>query len=221
MKDTLQFLKDLKKNNNRDWFNDNKPRYQASKDEFTNFMQEVATHMNEFDQIDPKFPKVFRIFRDVRFGKDKTPYKTSWGASMQRDGADKRGGYYVNISPGDNFIGGGFWGPESADLLHIRKQIAQDPESFKKAIEYPDITNYFEGLGGEKVKTAPKGFDKEDPAIEYLKFKHFLLHHNFSDKDVVSKNFAKSVAEGLAKMRPFFDYMSDILSTDLNGLPLV
>ena len=118
-------------------------------------------------------------------------------------------------------IAGGFFGPEPADLLHIRKQIQQEPDQLQKIIDHPDVISFFGGLTGEQVKTSPRGFDKDDPALPLIKYKHFLLKHNFSDSEVISDDFSDKVKEGFAKMRPFLDYMTGILTTDLNGEPII
>lgn len=220
MKTTFQFLKKVKANNNREWFQENKPLYDSALEEMKSFMGEVLAEMEKHDQIEGK-GKLFRIYRDVRFSKDKSPYKSNWSGSFKRATNSLRGGYYFRIEPGNTMIAGGFFNPNSADLLHIRKQISIDPDPLRKVLNQKAFKTYFGELRGEQVKTTPKGFDKEDPALDLLKFKQFIVRHQFTDKEVLDPGFARQLAKGFQKMRPYFDYMTDILITDLNGLSRV
>lgn len=220
MQKTIEFLKKLKQNNNRDWFAANKESYQASLDEVKAFVGKLNEQMNTHDHIDGT-GKIFRIYRDVRFSEDKTPYKVSWSGSFRRATAHLRGGYYFHLESGNTFIAGGFFGPNAQDLLHIRKQIAQDPDPLRDILNAKSFKNYFGTMTGEQVKTAPKGFSKDDPAIDLLRFKQFVIKHYFKDEEVLAPGFHKFMSSGFQKMRPFFDYMTGILTTDLNGIPLV
>ena len=222
LKICLQFLSTLKKNNNREWFNENKSQYLAAHEQLVRFADELLEKMNVHDQIETQSGKksLFRIYRDVRFSKDKTPYQTHFSGGFRRATQQLRGGYYFRIEPGNSLIAGGFWGPSPDDLKHIRQQVAQDDATLREILSNKKIKSYFGELVGEQVKTAPKGFSKDDPAIDLLRFKQFILTHNFSDEEVVSANFLKKVDQGFKNIRPFFDYMSEILTTDLNGTPL-
>lgn len=220
MQTTLEFLKALKHNNNRDWFAANKEMYQASLDEVKAFLGKLSSQMNNHDHIEGA-GKIHRIYRDVRFSANKAPYKTGWGGSFRRATAQLRGGYYFHIEPANTFIAGGFFGPNPKDLLHIRKQIAQDPGVLRAILNSKPFKNYFGTLKGQQVKTAPKGFAKDDPDIDLLRFKQFMVQHHFDDKEVQAAGFYKSMSSGFQKMRPFFDYMTSILTTDLNGISLV
>ena len=218
MKEVFEFLLDLRSNNNRDWFQSHRIQYDSAFRAMKNFQQEVAEALAAYDVLDPAKTKLYRIYRDVRFSKDKTPYKSSWSMSFARAGADRRGGYYLQISPGQgSFIATGFWGPNASDLLHLRKQISQDPEFLQKALESPDLKEYFGDLQGDAVKTAPKGFDKNDPAIGLIRYKQFILTHNFTDSQVLNTSFAEDVAVGFSKAGPFLHAMTEMLTTDLNG----
>jgi len=216
---TLKFLKDVKSNNNKDWFDENKPRYVEAKDNMNEFMQSVMNKLNETDVIDGY--KVYRIYRDVRFSKDKTPYKTYLHAYLKRSGAARRGGYWVGIEPGNTQIGGGFYGPEKDDLLRIRKEFEADSKTINQILKHPEFVSAFGELKGEGLKTAPKGFDKEHPNIELIRMKQYYAMRPFSDKEVTSDSFQDSVLETFHAIRPFFDYMSDVLTTDLNGRSLL
>lgn len=220
-KASFDFLTRLSKNNNRDWFNAYKPEYQQHHEEMKTFLEEVKSHMHQHDHIDDNKCRVYRIYRDVRFSKDKTPYKSNWSASLTRATDALRGGYFFSLSPGRSMIAGGFWGPNKEDLLHIRRQISQDPEPLRQVIESAAFQKAFGAIEGEQLKTAPKGFEKEDPAIDLLRYKQFVLRRELTDAEVLSPDFAKTISEGFRDMRPFFDYMTDILTTDLNGMSLV
>ncbi|MDX1629607.1 MAG: DUF2461 domain-containing protein [Fulvivirga sp.] len=220
MKKTLDFLKKVKKNNNREWFNENKAAYLQSEEELKSFVHQVAAKMSAHDVIDPDGTKIYRIYRDVRFSNDKTPYKKHRAAHFKRFGADRRGGYYLHIEPGNNFIAGGFWRPSSDDLLLMRKHIEQDAEPLRDILNQKGLKNYFGEMVGDKVKTAPKGFSRDHPAIDLLQYKGYILTHEFTDDEVVDPHFAQEVSDGFRNMRPFLDYMTEIVTTDLNGVPL-
>ena len=162
-----------------------------------------------------------RIYRDTRFSKDKTPYKAGWSCAFKRATTERRGGYYFHIEPGNNLIAGGFWGPEPKDLKLIRDQIAQDDEPLRELLDNKDFKSYFGQLEGEQVKSAPKGFKKDHPAINLLKYKQFMVVKYFKDEEVLKSDFASVVANGFIRMRPFHDYFSYILTHDLNGVSLL
>ncbi|MCA6078561.1 DUF2461 domain-containing protein [Fulvivirga sedimenti] len=221
MKNTLQFLSRLKSNNNREWFEKNKKQYEISNDETKALAASLESLIREFDELEPSGTKIYRIYRDVRFSNDKTPYKITRSMSFTRAGEERRGGYYVQIQPGQSFLATGFWGPEPADLLHIRKQISQDSEQLRKVLDGKSFKSYFGELYGDQLKTAPKGFEKDDPAIDLLRYKQFILTHSFTDEEVLAPNFASLVAAGYKKAMPFLNCMTEMLITDLNGVPLI
>ena len=222
-KENLTFLQSLAENNNREWFEANRKNYETAKEEVALFADEVLTHLRKFDVIsNPSGKKsLFRIFRYVRFSKDKTPYKTNWSGYFRRSGEERRGGYYFSIAPGNTFIGGGFWGPNKEDLLLLRQQIEGDSSPLREVLTSKKFTSYFGKLLGEQLKTAPKGFDKESPEIDLLRYKQFYVQHNFSDEEVLSDEFPKLVADGFQNLLPFFDVMTEYLTTDLNGEPTI
>lgn len=215
-KKSLTFLKELSANNNRDWFTDNKPRYEAAKDEFKTFMNEVLHDFSDADQIEKL--KIFRIYRDVRFSKDKTPYKPFLSASMTREGKYRRGGYYFSFQPDNHFVGGGFWNPESKDLKYIREGILREEDKYRKLIASDNVKEYYGGVQGDAVKTAPRGFDKTHPAIELIRNKQFLLSKTFNDKVALSSEFKDILVDSYKKMMPYFDFISEILVFDENGI---
>lgn len=218
-KEAFKFLRAIKKNNNREWFEKNKKDYKNHFEAFKSFGEDVKEGLNKKDVIDKV--KAFRIYRDVRFSKDKTPFKTNFAMGWQREGKSRRGGYYLHVQPGNSFAGCGFFSPEPKDLLHIRKQIQQDPAPLRKILKSAGIKKTFGELLGDKVKSSPKGFDKNDPAIDLLRYKQFFFMHEFSDAEVQSDNFDKEVVKVLNKTRPYLNYMTDILTTDLNGVSLI
>lgn len=217
-KSTLNFLKDLEKNNNRPWFHDNKDRYELVKENAKSFLEGMVSEMNKVDDIEKS--KLFRIYRDVRFSKDKTPYNTQVKFSMGRAKPHLRGGYFLAIGHKESFIAGGFWNPESKDLKLIRDNIAADPKRFEKSFGYKKFKDHFGTLQGDTLKSAPKGFDKEHPAIEHLRRKQFIFTKKYTTKEVLDKHFYKQVVKDYKVVRPFYDYMSDILGHDMNGVPL-
>lgn len=223
MKGTLEFLKKLDKNNNRVWFQENKAMYEKSHEEMVDFAERLLVEMNKHDVIESSSAKrsLFRIYRDVRFGKDKTPYKTNWGGGIRRSGQERRGGYYYEIGPNRSFVMGGFFGPNKEDLLNIRKQIAQDADSLRGILKSKKFKDFFGKLHGSQLKTAPRGFDKDHPEIDLLRYKQFTLRHHFTIEEVTDKNFPVIVSFAFKQMRPFLDYMSEILTTDLNGQSLL
>ncbi len=223
MKKTFEFLNNLDKNNNREWFQSHKDQYTSSHEEMIAFAERLIAEMNKYDIIQTISGKksLFRIYRDVRFGKDKTPYKTNWGGFMKRATAERRGGYYYQVDPKGSFVMGGFFGPNSQDLLHIRKQLEQEADPMREILESNAFTSFFGELLGEQVKTAPKGFDKTHPNIDLIRYKQFMLRHDFTKEEVLHDDFHVVVAKAFTRMRPFLDCMSEILTTDLNGQSLI
>ncbi len=222
-KENLAFLQLLGKNNNRDWFHAHKSEYVQHHENAIAFADSVLEKMNGHDNIETLSGKksLFRIYRDVRFSKDKSPYKTHWGGGLKRATKQLRGGYYFHIQPGgQSFVGGGFWAPNKEDLFRFREEIASDAEELRAIINSKEIQTTFGALYGEQLKTAPKGFDKDHPDIDLLRFKQFVFIKKFSDEEVLEAQFDAVVNETFKKLRPFLDLMSDVLTTDSNGSPL-
>lgn len=217
----LTFLSELAENNNREWFEEHKLRYKEEQNLFNDFGNAVLEGLQQVDKIEKM--KVYRIYRDVRFSKDKTPYKTNRTLNYIREGEALRGGYYMHIAPGNSFIGAGFFDPNPADLLRIRKEFEMDDQEIR------DIMNnkaFVKAFGNQfephnQVKTAPKGFSKEHPAIDLIKNKTFFFKQQFTDTQIQKTNFSDEVLKSYKLLRPFLDYMSDVLTTDLNGVSLL
>ena len=218
-KSTIDFLKTIRENNNKPWFEANKDLYLAAKDDFKNFAEDLRSLMDKHDHLEKH--KIFRIYRDVRFSKDKTPYKSNMSLGFTRATKALRGGYYLHVEPNNIFAGGGFWGPESKDLKRIRDEFAASDKEIRSIISRPEFIKYFGELKGDEVKTAPRGYDKEHPAIDLIRKKQFVVMRSFTQKDVLSKNFAEEVNNTFKAMRPFFDYMSDVLTTNINGESII
>lgn len=217
-KKSITFLKNITKNNNREWFQKNKPKYEEAKADIQSFIDSLENEMNKHDLIEGH--KLFRIYRDVRFSKDKTPYKTNFALSFKRGTAKLRGGCYVQIEPNCAYVAGGFWNPNPADLKRIRQEIEMDDKPLRKIIGSAKFKNFFGSLEGVEVKTAPKGFDKNHAAIDLIRKKQFLVSRKIPISVVTSDKFVKEVNNTFKAMRPFFNYMSEVLTTDINGTPL-
>ena len=220
-KTTFQFLKDLQKNNDRDWFTAHKPTYEKAKDNAKAVFTAILNKLQNHDEIEKS--KMMRIYRDVRFSKDKTPYKAHFANSYSRLGKELRGGYFLRIRPGESFLAGGFWEPSKEDLFRIRKEIELDASEIKSVLE---SKNYKKHFGGEfesfnELKTAPRGFDKEHKDVNLLRKKGFIAVRNFTDAEVLSPNFINEVNESYKALRPFFNLFSDILTTNLNGESII
>jgi uncharacterized protein (TIGR02453 family) len=216
---TLQFLHDLSENNNRDWFMANKGRYESAQEQMKLFVKAIQGALNETDHIEEA--TLFRIYRDVRFSKDKLPYKNNFGMGFTRATKRLRGGYYLHIEPGASFAGGGFWQPEAADLKRMRDEFVMDDQSIRQIMANTTFKQYFGTIQGDELKTAPRGYDKESPALDLIRKKSFTVQRSFSDAEVLSESFLQEVKLTFEAMRPFFDYMSLVLTTDLNGESVV
>ncbi len=216
---SLDFFAQLKENNHRPWFEAHKPAYLQAKQEIEALMQQVQRNLDETDVIE--YAKLFRIYRDVRFSKNKLPYKGYLGGYFRRFGADRRGSYAFDIEPGLSRAGGGFFGPKAEDLLRIRREFELDGDSIRQIVEAPEFVQHFGELQGDGVKTAPRGFDKTHPNIHWIRKKQFYAYKTFADSEVIRPDFADQMTETFLAIRPFFDYMTDVLTTDSNGVSIL
>ena len=217
--DIFTFYKDLDKNNNREWFESHKPRFKALESEVKDFNEIVKFGLEETDDIEKV--KMFRIYRDVRFSKNKTPYKTHFGVSFHRKKPNLRGSYYMHLAPQNSFIASGFWNPNPMDLLRIRKDLEMDAQELRDVITDFTFKKVWGELQGDVVKTSPKGFNIDHPNIDLIRHKQFLFIKRFDDKSVLSSEFQKEVIKSFSAIRPFFDLMTNVLTTDLNGVSLL
>jgi len=221
IQDNFKFLKALKENNVREWMTENKSWYLKNEELLKSFYKDVEIGLNNFDQIEKT--KVFRIHRDVRFSKNKTPYNVHRSASFSREGAYRRGGYYLRIEPnGKSRMAGGFFNPNPVDLLRIRKEFELDAEPIRAILNNKAFKAAFNGLvTNNQVKTAPRNFNVDHPAIDLIKNKCFVVGHSFTDQEVLATDFKENLLAHYRLLIPFFDYMSDVLTTDLNGESLI
>lgn len=210
---TFKFLKDLKKNNNKPWFDAHKKEYEAAKADFENL---VTAILDKLGKTEPAFKEqkakdcVFRIYRDVRFGKDKTPYKSHMAAVFSRGGKKDMGaGYYLHVEPGHMFLGGGMWMPDGPSLKKIRQEIDYNLKDFNKILNNAAFKKTFpKGIEGEQLKTLPQGYTIDNPAIEYLKMKSFVAGCKLEDKALVDKNAAATCVKVFNTMKPFVDFLN-------------
>lgn len=217
---SLDFLEALKQQNEREWFNEHKAEFLIEQQLVEQFADYLLQGLNLHDVIETASGKksLYRLYRDIRFSKDKTPFKTYWAGSFRRAGKQRRGGYYYHLEKGNSFVAGAFWGPSAEDLRLIRADIAFDGGALRQIISTESFVAHFGSLQGEQLKTAPKGFESSHPDIDLLRYKQFLLIRRFSDAELLSDNFAVLVDEAFRAMRPFLDYMSSVLSGDANGI---
>lgn len=212
---TIDFLKKIKVNNNRDWFISNKSAYIEAKENFEAFIQQIINRIVLFDSdlkgIEVK-NCVYRFNRDIRFTNDKSPYKSHFGAYIVKGGkknGDKCAGYYIHVEPGNSLIAGGAYMPPAPWLSEIRQKIDYDPDRFILIINSKEFKKYFGTIMGEKLKKAPKGFPNEHPNIELLKYKSYLLSNEVGDKFVTSSDFFEYIIKVLKAMKPFNDFLNE------------
>ncbi len=215
MEKIVNFLNELKINNNRDWFNDNKSIFKSHQNDFENFVNKLIVGIKDFDnEIGLLNPKdcIFRIYKDTRFSKDKTPYKTNFGAYISKGGRKSpNAGYYIHIEPNESFAGGGIYNPQPPVLKAIRTDIFEDSQQLKDIIEEKHFKEIFSEIYGEKLKTAPRGFPKDYKDIDLLRFKSYAVIHKFIDKDVISDNFTTKALDIFKLQKKYNDYFNIIL----------
>lgn len=215
----LIFLKSLAKNNNRDWFEKNKPKYLKVKLAFEDFLESLHSELLKFDEslagLNPR-KLGFRIYRDVRFSKDKKPYKLNMGAGFSSKGKmEQEPGFYVHIQPNNqSFVAGGFYMPDAEKLAKIRQEIDYNPESLKRVLADKKFRRIFpKGLDDfDSLKKAPKGYPKDHPHVDWLRHKSFIVSHYFSDKEVADKKFVKKLAEVCKTLKPLNDFLISAIS---------
>ena len=212
---TFQFLIDLKEHNDRDWFNANKSRYQEAHQNFVDFVGELLLQIAEFDpSISHHEAKkcVFRIYRDVRFSKDKSPYKTNFGAHVtsaaKKSEIHSRAGYYIHLEPGGSFLAGGAYMPGGPWLKAIRQEIAYNAADLKKILNSKSFKEYFGKMEGETLKTSPRDYPLDHPEIELLKHKSFLASHSCEDEMVLSEDFVSHGGKVFKALHPFDEFLN-------------
>lgn len=214
MKSIIPFLIELNQNNNRDWFKAHKTLYEQTRKEFEIFIEKTIAGIGTFDnQVIGLTAKaaVFRIYRDVRFSKDKRPYKTHYGAFMAENGRKSaKAGYYLHIEPDNCFLGGGLYHPNPEQLKKVRQQIDYDAAGLRHIVNDKDFKKVFGGLQGSQLKTAPRDYSTDHPDIDLLRYKDFLATHFFDDK-IIKDGDAEYAVSQFKVMKPFIDYLNDAL----------
>jgi len=219
-KNVFNFLEALKNHNNREWFKSNISTFRTVESEVKNFYSHLYDQLNQSDSID-NF-KVFRIYRDVRFSKNKTPYKTYFSGSFHRTKPELRGGYYLHLAPNnESFIATGFWNPDKEDLKRLRKEFEIDADEFRAIIAEPRFKANWGPLMGNELKSSPRGLAKQHLNIDLIRKKQFIFKKGYTDKEVLSDQFLQEVIYSFMVIRPYFDYMSSILTKNLNGEPIL
>lgn len=205
---TLDFFKEIKENNNKPWFEQNKTRYEAAKANFLSFMEELLVEIRKIEPIYEKDLKKYasRIYRDIRFSKDKSPYKNNISSLIERAPDYKKCPFYLHIQPGESFIGGGIWQPESDLLSKVRQEIDYNGSEFNSILNKKSFVDLFGKLSGEALVRPPKGYDANNPNIELLKLKQYIVSKNFSDEVVTSKHFIPELCTCYEEALPFFHF---------------
>ena len=222
-KSTYTFLRQLAAHNDRTWFEEHRADYERARENVAAFAQELLDRLSKTDVISTQNGKksLFRIFRDVRFSKIKVPYKTNFAGGFTRDGLQRRGGYYFHLSPTENTVGGGFYGIEREDIKRIREELGADSGAMREVLADPDFQRLYGALRGDQLKTSPQGYSNDHPNIDLLRYKQFYAAREFTEQEVLSAEFIDRAEEALLGLRPFFDYFSEVLTTDGNGVSIL
>lgn len=216
-KPTFTFLKNLSKNNDRAWFNEHKKKYEAARENVENLVNQLIAKILKFDD---RFSKdltakdcIFRIYRDVRFSKDKSPYKLNFGANIS-PGGKKSGvpGYYLHVKPGECFVGGGMYKPDGKQLAAVRQEIDYNAKDFKKILNSASFKKHFGELKGDKLKTAPKGYPKDHPDLNLLQYKGYFTYGLISDADMQTKDCLKLATQKLKAMHPLNKFINKAIN---------
>ncbi|WP_294270964.1 DUF2461 domain-containing protein [uncultured Chryseobacterium sp.] len=214
--DVFSFLKKLTRNNTREWFNDYKDLYIQSRENIIEFLEDLVMEMALFDEEQAKTDvkkSLFRIYRDTRFSKDKSPYKTNFGASMGMGKGNQKAGYYLHIEPGKSFLAGGIYMPDAGVLKLIRKEISLYSDEFLTILNNPDFKKHFPELDQEsKLVKVPQGFMKDDPMADFLKLKNFIVVYTLKDRELLDKEAVKNLAAIYEIMKPFNDFLNAAVS---------
>ncbi len=214
--DVFSFLKKLTRNNTREWFNDYKDLYIQSRENIIEFLEDLVMEMALFDEEQAKTDvkkALFRIYRDTRFSKDKSPYKTNFGASMGMGKGNQKAGYYLHIEPGKSFLAGGIYMPDAGVLKLIRKEISLYSDEFLTILNNPDFKKHFPELDQEsKLVKVPQGFEKDDPMADFLKLKNFIVVYTLKDQELLDKEAVKNLAAIYEIMKPFNDFLNAAVS---------
>jgi uncharacterized protein (TIGR02453 family) len=211
---TLLFLQELAENNNREWFQENRKLYDSIRASLETLVGELIVEVGKLEDLGTTKVKdcIFRINRDIRFSKDKAPYKRHLAAAIGPGGRQSgRIDYYLHIQPGgESMLGAGMWNPTSVQLAKYRQEIDYNAAELKAIIEQAEFRNYFPEAWGESMKAAPKGYAKDHPEIELLRRKQLFFMHKFTDEEVTSRDFVRLIMEGIVVLKPYCDFLNYI-----------
>jgi uncharacterized protein (TIGR02453 family) len=211
---SLEFLKDLAQNNNREWFTANRPRYEAAKSELEKIVVQLLGSVGEFENLTNTQPKdcIFRINRDVRFSKNKDPYKHHLSAAIGPGGRHSgRTDFYLHIQPnGESLLGAGMWNATPKQLAAFRQEIDFNPKALTDIIANDKFRQYFPEIWGESLKKAPKGYSEDHPNVDLLKRKQMFFMHKFTDAEVTSPDFVDKIVEGCRLIKPYCDFLNTV-----------
>jgi uncharacterized protein (TIGR02453 family) len=212
---TLTFLKQLKKNNNKPWFDAHRVQYEAARIDFSNFIQLVIDTLQKTDTTITGLTSrdcLFRINRDIRFSKDKTPYKSNFGASIKRGGRQSPfAGYYFHLEPGQSFIGGGMWMPQAPALKNMRQEIDYNWDEFQSILKGKHFKKTYNDIykaGDVSLSTMPKGYEKDHPAADYLKLKSFIAETHISDEELTKGTLHKKTIAAFEALQPLLGFIN-------------
>lgn len=213
----LHFLEGLKNNNHKEWMDQHRSEYHECKGIFEELVNFLIMEIQQFDPsvvgVTPK-QSIFRLNRDIRFSKDKSPYKTNFGAFISEDGKKSfKPGYYLHMQPGnESFLAGGIYMPPGDILKKIRQEVDYNPTELKKIVSETSFKETFGEIQGEKLKTAPQGYSTDHPNIEFLKLKSYIVMHKLSDRQIKTPDFPQKVVEVFKVLRPFNEYLGVAIS---------
>ncbi|WP_129718287.1 DUF2461 domain-containing protein [Pedobacter sp. SYP-B3415] len=214
---TLEFIRQVAQNNHREWFMAHKDEYETAKQDLHGLISKIIPVLS---RIDPRYPAdadpkkcLMRIYRDIRFSKDKTPYKTNYGISFSVAGKGvNEPGYFLQIEPGKSFLAGGYWMPEAAHLKLIRQEIDYNGTDFRQLVENKNFKKYIELSREDSLKTMPKGYDVNHPEIEYLKLKSFIGVHDIDDKTLLDPKFVDKLEKVFENLYPLVVFLRNALA---------
>jgi uncharacterized protein (TIGR02453 family) len=207
-KETFHFLNQIKVNNNKPWFEKNRPRYEKARTEYLGFVTNLVNGIRKIEPIPEKEPVKYiqRIYRDIRFSKDKTPYKSHFSSIIERGPENRECPLYIQIQPGRSMMGGGIWDPSAETLKLVRQEIDYNNARLKKIIHAKAFLHYFGKISGAKLTRPPKGYEAENPSIELLKFKQLYVERSFDDELVMSQHLIPEILKSYKAALPFFTF---------------
>ena len=212
-KETFLFLNQIKLNNNKPWFEKNRPKYEKARAEYLEFISRLANGIRKIEAIPEKPPAkyIMRIYRDIRFSKDKTPYKSHFSSIIERGPENRKCPLYIQIQPGRSMMGGGIWDPSAETLKKVRQEIDYNSASLRKIINAKSFLNYFGKISGARLSRPPKGYDTDNPSIEFLKFKQLYVERIFDDELVLSPHLIPEILKTYKAALPFFAFFDTAL----------